>query len=1260
MKKYRFLFTGGGTGGHVYPNVAIYEALKEKYPDAEFLYVGTRKGSEAAIIPALSQPMEFVHVPARGLPQRLRSLRTLLALAAIFLGAVKSFIILLRFKPDVIIGSGGYAAAPVLLAAALLKKSAFIHEQNAVPGRLNLFVARFATRIGVAFPSTASFFPAAKVFHAGYPLRRAIRTAAADENRQGREKLGIPPNSRVLFIFSGSLGARTVNRAVTEAMPRLLSIPNLFVVMSTGKAYSSAYKAYDDTVGRLEHQGLPPQIDGRLLVREYFDQIAEVYDVSDLVVSRSGAGTIQELTAKGLPAILVPKIDLPGDHQVLNAREMEKAGGARVLYEEVGGTRRPVEIVLAADALVAAVGELIADPGQLASMRGNLLAMERPDSTARILEALDGILHGKGAAREGEVRAFYLQAVDEEKNLELPFPSTTVGNTFLSDVELARHAPPVRFTVQLLPGGEFPAMARVQKGRVLLNGREINDWVVLRQDDRLEVGDSAYIFKSYLEKTDQLNDGDSPCAPSRPDSPLVARLADFGRAVAAAALFGAGRAVDAFSAALAVAGFLRRLVGSNAMSRVFMPIFARLFQRSPRRKAWEAASALSAGTALISLFIAATAMLLASAIIALVFPGFGRGGTSTTAANMLRTLLPVVMLGTLAALMTVYLRAFGRRLAAEASGFLFAVAAIAGIFLFYHGSGPYALAWSILLASLLQILFLLPFLAVTLARPGLEFSFRPSFRASRQVNRKYAARMGPAGLGAALAQAPPLIERCVASTLPVGSISFLYFATEISRLPFTLVARAAQSRSLRDLPAPASLMDRERTQRLLVDGFRNNLFLLAPLSILLIVLAEAFVALLLQRGHFSAAETTGTARVLQFYALGLTGWGLQSLTARIFAARLEARSAMVTDIALLALQLPLTVLLARSALGVAGIALAASLAATVTGLGRVALLQRRLRREGAPPAFRELLSTSGKTLSALLLMVIAVVEAEFVFQRIQFTSGILRGAILCVSLAFMGTAVYFLASLLLKNTGILMFKKRGAKGRNGTPLSLLSPFRFLDAVAASPDFYKSEYRYKTSIYLSSPSWEVRNVGIKLVGLFKDRAKVPYLVELLKSGRGNGFMRRNALQALKAINPWDDEIRQLLLRLLNDGYFEVRAAAIEYLGQNISEAETARLRPLLQRRLKRGNSQERIACLRLLARKGGPDDLPRLRRYYLSSNSLVREELLELLYAFFRRGLLTADEVKRQARQVLVTSDHLSAEFRVKSIMQRIHREADRP
>jgi len=1259
MSKKRFLFTGGGTGGHVYPNVAIYEALKEKHPDAEFLYVGTRRGSEASIIPSLPQPMEFVAVPALGLPQRLKSPRTLLAVLAILWGALRSLFILRRFKPDVIIGSGGYAAAPVLLAAALLRRPVFIHEQNAVPGRMNLFIARFAARIGVAFPSTAAFFPAAKVVQAGYPLRKSIRAAAANA-AAARERLDIPPNSRVLFICSGSMGARTINRAAVEAMPRLLSIPNLFVVMSTGKAYGKAYKAYDDTVSRLERMGYPPQIEGRLLVQEYFDPVADVYAVSDLVVARAGAGTVQELGARGLPAILVPKIDLPGDHQVLNAREVEKAGGARVLYEEAQPGGKAGRIVLSADSLASAVEELLAAPEQLGTMRRHQLAGERRDSAAVILEALERMEAGREKAETGEIKVFYLQAVDEEKNLELPFPSTVVGNTFLSDVVLEKAAAPVRFTIKLLPEGDVPAMVRLQRGRVLLNGRPVSDWLPLHSGDRLEVEDHAYVFKSYQEKVADKDRSVCPSAAAHPGSPLVARLADFGRAIAAAALFGAGRVVDAFTAALAVVGFLRRLVGANAMSRVFMPIFARLFQRASRGKAWEAATALSAGTALLSLAIAVLGLLLAPALVGLAFPGFGPGGTATTAANMLRTLLPAAFLGTLAALASVYLRAFGRRLVTEASGLLFTVAAIAGIFLFYHGSGPYALAWSILLASLLQVALLAPYLAATLARPELEFVFRPSFRASRQVNRKYVARLAPAGLGAALSHAPPLIERCVGSWLAVGSVSALYLATELARLPFTLVARAAQGRTLRDRQAPVMPMDRARQSRVLADGFRDNLFLLAPLSILLVVLAGPFVSLLLARGHFSAAEAAATARVLQFYAIGLSGWGLQALTARLFHSRLEERSAIVTDLLLLAVQLPLTVALARTSLGVAGIALAASLAALAVGLGRVALLQLRLRREGAAPAAGEFASSTLKTLGASLLMVIALAKAEFVFRRIEFRVPFWRDLILCVSLAFMGTAVYLLASLLLKNKGILMFRKRRRDRRNGAPLSLLSPFRFLDVVSANPDFYKAEYRYKTGVYLASPSWEVRNVGIKLAGLFKDRSKVPYLTDLLNSGRANGFMRRNALQALRSINPWGPELEELALRLLRDRYYEVRSAAIDWLGQNIGEAGYARLRPLLERRLARGGIQEKTACLRLVARKGGLEDLPRLRRLYLHSSSLLREEVLEALYSFLRRGRREADAARREARQVLVTSDHLTPEFRVKSILLRILRESERP
>jgi murein biosynthesis integral membrane protein MurJ len=1258
MKKYRFLFTGGGTGGHVYPNIAIYEALKERYPDAEFLYVGTRRGSEASVVPALSQPMEFVHVPSRGIPQRLQSPRTLLALVAIFLGAVKSFFIVRRFKPDIIIGSGGYASAPVLLAAALLKKNVFIHEQNAVPGRLNLFIARFATRIGVAFPSTASFFHPAKVIEAGYPLRKAMR-AGREEN--GRGRLNIPPDSRVLFICSGSMGARTINRAAAEAIPRLLALPNLFIIMSTGKAYGPGYKAYDDTVRILEQKGYPPQIESRLLVCEYFDQIAEIYDLSDLVVSRAGAGAVKEITAKGLPAILVPKIDLPADHQILNAREVEKIGGARILYEEVGRRGKRNEIFLSADSLFKAVEELIAAPAQLAAMRKNLLAMDRPDSTAIILDAVEGIIEKKALLREKEVRVFYLQAVEEEKNFELPYISTTVGNTFLSDIFLENVGEPVRCAIRLLPGREIPAMVRCQRGRVLLNDREISGWTPLRPDDRLDIGRRAYIFKCHTERARE--NGVEAIPPSKGASALaasLARLADFGRAVAAAALFGAGRAVDVFSALLSLFGFLRRLAGANAMGRIFLPFFARLFQRGPRKKAWEATSLSVIVTVLLSLLITGGGIALAPLLVRWLFPGFAASGLAESATRMSRILFPAITLGSLSALMAVCLRALDRRSIADGSSLWFAAGAIAGMFLFLPASGMHSLPWGVLSGCLLQILFLFPFLLAALRRPALEFSCHPAWRTNGQVLRKFSAQLAPVGLGAALIQAPLLVERFVASSLPIGSISFLYFAMEIFRLPLTLVSHAIRRATLGDLAESTALFEKKRSGKMLVEGVRINLFLLAPLSILMIVLANPIVSLLLERSRFGPQAAASTALALKFYAIGLIGWGIHALTAPLFAARLEVRSAMLLDFFLLAGHVALVVWLSRTRLQFAGIALAASVSYSVSALVRVAILQRRLRREGALPAGGEMAGAVAKTLSACLLMVIAIIEAQFVFRRIHFGSRTVANLVLIISLSFMGTAVYFLSSLLLKNTGILFFRKKSGGHRQPTPLSLLSPFGFLETVAANPDFYRLEYRYKISLYLSSRSWEVRNVGIKLVGLFKDKGQVPYLVDMLASGRDNGFMRRNALQSLKAINPWSGEIKDLLLRLLRDRYFEVRAAALEFLGQNISEGEFAELRLLVRRRLRRGSSEEKIACLRLMSRKGGLDDLPLLRRLYLSSSSLVREEVLELLYSFYRRHLLPGDEVKRQVQQVLVTSNHLIPEFRIKSIIQRIYREVDHP
>ena len=290
MEKTRVVFTGGGTGGHVYPNIAIYERIKEHDPDAAFLYIGTKSGAESRIVKEISQPIDFVEVKSKGLPQSIKSFKTFIALFYIFLGTIKSYFVLKRFKPDIIIGSGGYVAAPVLFAASLLRLKVFIHEQNAVPGRLNRFVARFASRVGVSFSSTSHYFPEEKTVVTGYPLRKSIRFSK-DENIKA--KYNIPEKNKVVFIFGGSGGARSINNAVAEIIPMLMAHKGLTVILSTGRGYSNHYKAYDDTVKILNEHFSIDESDGRLIIREYFDNIDEIYSISDLIVCRAGAGTIK-------------------------------------------------------------------------------------------------------------------------------------------------------------------------------------------------------------------------------------------------------------------------------------------------------------------------------------------------------------------------------------------------------------------------------------------------------------------------------------------------------------------------------------------------------------------------------------------------------------------------------------------------------------------------------------------------------------------------------------------------------------------------------------------------------------------------------------------------------------------------------------------------------------------------------------------------------------------------------------------------------
>jgi UDP-N-acetylglucosamine--N-acetylmuramyl-(pentapeptide) pyrophosphoryl-undecaprenol N-acetylglucosamine transferase len=1258
MNKYRFLFTGGGTGGHVYPNVAVYEALKEKYPEAEFLYIGTKKGSEAGIIPALAQPIKFITVPARGLPQNIKSAKTLLALGIIILGAIKSFFILRKFRADVIIGSGGYVAAPVLLAAAVLKQKVFIHEQNAVPGRLNLFSARYATKIAVSFPSSMYFFPADKVICSGYPLRKAILSAGAENTRA---KFNIPQNSRVLFICSGSMGARTINRAAAEIIPRLLTINNLFIIVSTGKAYDKKYKAYDDTVKILEKKGFPPEMAGRLLVREYFDNIAEIYAISDLVASRAGAGAIKEITTMGLPSILIPKINLPADHQILNAREIEKSGGARVLYEEINSQGKSGQIFLPPDAFFNTIEELLNGNESLAIMRKNLSQQEKQNSAAFIVETIEAIIGKKDRAQEKDLRLFYLQALEDEKNLELPFTSTTIGNTFWTDIRLENISSRVLFEIKFLDHDKNEAIIRRRQGRFQLNEREIAAWAEIREDDRITVDGHTFIFKSYQEKIKVVvcqKDIAKATDAAASLGTVISSIGGFGRAIVNAAVFGAGKAVDIFSVAWTIAGFMRRSTGENALKNVFLPIFQRLFGRGPRKKAWESASAIINFTLFLSLLLSVAGIIFAPLIIRFLFPGFIAKGFSAETVVMTRILFPYLLIATLTTMMTTYLQTFNKAAAAVSSTVVFSLAAILAMFLFLPISGIYALGYGMLCGGLLQILFLLPFLLKTFRRPELEFYYRPFKKLRNAATRKYVSQLPRLFSDAFLNRSIHVVEKILASSLSSGSLSYLYFAMEIFRLPFSAVSRSIDKVVFKDFSEHTALFENDKTKKFFINGMRINLFLLAPISILTIVLAKPLVSLLLERFHFSLQATASTALALQFYAIGLIGWGIHSLTARIFAARLESRTTMLLNFFMLIFNILLVVNLVKTPLKFAGVALATSISYLVFALIRVIVLRRQLNRDGIPVKVSELSGAVLKTLSACLLMVIAIVEAKFVFNRIHFNSRVSENLILCVSLFFMGTAIYFMSSLLFKNNDILVFKKNNGGARIKIPVSLLLPFKFLEIVSSNPDFYKTEYRYKINIYLSNSAWEIKNIGIKLIGLFKEKGKSAYLVDMLAAGYGNGFMRRNALQSLKALNAWNPEIKELLQRLLKDRYFEVRVAALDILGENISEAEYEDLKKSIYRKLRRGKVEEKTACLRLIARKGNADDLEQLGRLYLDSNSLVREELLELLYVFYRRGLLGNAEIKNRIEQVLITSNHLTPEFKVKSIINRIYREID--
>lgn len=357
----RVLIAGGGTGGHLFPGVALAEEVRAR--GGEVLFVGTERGIEARVLPADGWPLACID--ATGIKGRgLRGLA--LGLVRLPRAWWQSLRILRRFRPDVVVGVGGYASGPLVATAAMLLYTTAILEQNSIPGITNRILARLVRRVFCTFPDRLRRFPARKVVVAGNPIRRPI--LAALQGARTDDEAG--PRAPRLFVFGGSQGARAINdRMLASAAALAARVPGLEILHQTGRADEARVREGYAALGL--HA---PQV----RVAAFLSDMATPYGWCDLVLCRAGATSLSELAAAGKPAVLVPFPQATDNHQEWNARALVDVGAAVLLRESTW-----------TDALLTdTLAVLLGDRPRLAAMREAMLGAARPRAAAEIVDAL--------------------------------------------------------------------------------------------------------------------------------------------------------------------------------------------------------------------------------------------------------------------------------------------------------------------------------------------------------------------------------------------------------------------------------------------------------------------------------------------------------------------------------------------------------------------------------------------------------------------------------------------------------------------------------------------------------------------------------------------------------------------------------------------------------------------------------------------------------------------------------------------------------
>lgn len=341
----RVIVTGGGTGGHIYPAIAIADKIKEMEPDSEILYIGNDVGLEKELVPKAGYPIELVTAMWLDRSHILRIFETGWGVVK---GTMESKRIMKRFKPDVVIGTGGYVCVPVLLAGHRYGARTYLHEQNAYPGVANKTLERYVKHIFLGFPDARKYFKEPeKLIDTGNPVRRSFFQLTKAE---ARRKLGFPQDAFIILSFGGSLGAEKINEVAFDLMEAVNGQEKVMMIYGTGKVY------YEEVLKKAADKGI--SIAQNILVKDYIDPMEQYLAACDVVISRSGALSVAETTVCGRASILVPSPNVTGNHQYYNAKAVADKGGA-VLIEEKD---------LTSELLIREVLKIKNDPALLESM----------------------------------------------------------------------------------------------------------------------------------------------------------------------------------------------------------------------------------------------------------------------------------------------------------------------------------------------------------------------------------------------------------------------------------------------------------------------------------------------------------------------------------------------------------------------------------------------------------------------------------------------------------------------------------------------------------------------------------------------------------------------------------------------------------------------------------------------------------------------------------------------------------------------------